>query len=200
MNIVVRSFVKFLYHQYIYIYIIYMYTFPHYNTELPAWLTVVFQSARLCGFRRLTWMYGYLGILGTWSSYSWLEQWKRLHGQVRHMVLGGDSLSLVWAKTAGPPFFKGVGMISMTSVLDLLQLCFKNVFVFMNALAFGNYHELVDRLRLGGCTPCALSQKRNKFRSTFPSPKKQQKATLPSHPLKLRSFPASQRRWFLSSC
>lgn len=63
-----------------------------------------------------------------------------------------------------------------------------------------NYHELVDRLRLGGCTPCALSQKRNKFRSTFPSPKKQQKATLPSHPLKLRSCPASQRRWFLSSC
>lgn len=35
-----------------------------------------------------------------------------------------------------------------------------------------NYHGLVHRLRLGGCTPCALSQKRNKFRSTFPSPKK----------------------------
>lgn len=98
------------------------------------------------------------------------------------------------------PVFKGVGMVSMTSVLDLLQLRLENVFVFVNAFAFGNYHELVDRLRLGGCTPCALSHKRNKFRSTFPSPKKQQKATLPSHPLKLRSFPARQRRWFLSSC
>ena len=173
---------KFLYRQYIYIIynVIYIYiNFPHITLLLL--LSDVFPFARLYGYRRLAWMYGYLGILGTWSGHSWLEQWKRLHGQVRYMVLRGDSLSLVlncWSLGGKrlARFFRGVGMTSVTSVLDLLQVWLENVFEFVNAFAFGNYHGLVDRSRLGGCTSSLVLS--NKFRSTFPSPPKKSRKLL----------------------